>query len=99
MIAAIIFFLHLIFALVIFTRKWQNENLKSGFLNFALIGLLFTVGWSISNIVAKALMNEKGFGLYFDRDAFSLTLLIIGEAFFYRIYYREPATEGGKETQ
>ena len=72
MISALIFFLHIIFALVIFTKKWQNENLKSGFLNLGLIAVLFAVGWSITGIIAKALMAEKGFGLYFDRDTFSL---------------------------
>lgn len=98
MISAFIFFLHLIFALVVFTKKWQNENLKSGFLNLGLIAVLFAVGWSITGIIAKAVMSEKGFGLYFDRDSFSLTLLTLGEFFFYRIYYREP-TEAGTETQ
>lgn len=98
MISAFIFFLHLIFALVIFTKKWQSDNLKSGFLNLGLIAVLFAVGWSITGIIAKAVMEEKGLGLYFDRDTFSLTLLTIGEYFFYRIYYREP-TEAGRETQ
>ncbi len=90
MISAFIFFLHLVFALVIFTKKWQSENLKSGFLNLGLIAVLFAVGWSITGIIAKILMEPKGFGLYFDMDTFSLTLLTIGEYFFYRIYYREP---------
>src|SRR5574338_1462145 len=98
MISAFIFFLHLIFALVIFTKKWQSENFKSGILNLGLIGVLFAVGWSITGIIAKIVMEEKGLGLYFDRDTFSLTLLTIGEYFFYRIYYREP-TEAGTETQ
>jgi uncharacterized membrane protein len=98
MITAFIFFLHLIFALVIFTKKWQSEGLKSGFLNIGLIAVLFAVGWSITGIIAKAIMEAKGLGMYFDRDTFSLTLLTIGEFFFYRIYYREPI-EGGKETQ
>jgi cation transport ATPase len=98
MISAFIFFLHLIFALVIFTRKWQNDSLKSGVLNLGLIAVLFAVGWSITGIIAKVVMEEKGLGLYFDRDTFSLTLLTIGEYFFYRIYYREP-TEAGTEIQ
>jgi hypothetical protein len=98
MISAFIFFLHFIFALVIFTKKWQGDNLKSGFLNLGLIAVLFAVGWSITGIIAKAVMEEKGLGLYFDRDTFSLTLLTLGEYFFYRIYYREPI-EAGTETQ
>jgi len=94
MISAFIFFIHLVFALVIFTKKWQSENLKSGFLNLGLIAVLFAVGWSITGIIAKLVMDSKGLGLYFDRDTFSLTLLTIGEFFFYRIYYKE---EQGQE--
>ncbi len=93
MISAFIFFLHLVFTLVVFTKKWQSENLKSGFLNLGLIAVLFAVGWSITGIIAKAVMEPAGFGLYFDRDTFSLTLLTVGEFFFYRIYYREPETK------
>lgn len=87
MITALIFFLHLIFALIIFTKKWQDEGLSSGLLNLGLIGILFAVGWSITGIIAKLLMEPKGFGMHFDRDAFSLVLLSIGEYFFYRMYY------------
>jgi hypothetical protein len=88
-VAAFIFSAHLIFALYIFTKKWQDENLKSAFLNLALIGILFSVGWSIASIIAKLFLEQKGLGLYYNRDDFSLTLLSIGEFFFYRIYYKE----------
>ncbi len=96
MIIAAIFFIHLIFALVIFTKKWQDENLSTAFLNVALIGILFAVGWSIASIIAKLILEPKGFGYFLDRDAFSLLLLTAGEYFFYRIYYKEkpPETEG-----
>ncbi|HSD63659.1 MAG TPA: hypothetical protein VLB50_07665 [Ignavibacteriaceae bacterium] len=93
MISAFIFFLHIIFALVIFTKKWQTENLKSGFLNLGLIGILFAVGWSITGIIAKLVMNEKGLGLFFDRDTFSLTMLTMGEFLFYSFYYKETTEE------
>ncbi len=100
MIISIIFFLHLLFSLVIFTIKWQEEKLSSAFLNVGLIAILFAVGWSIASVVAKLLMEPKGLGLYFDRDTFALTLLTIGEYFFYRLYYKPiPAIEGGKEKQ
>ena len=99
MIIAFIFFIHLIFALIIFTKKWQEENLSSAFLNVGLIGVLFAVGWSIAGIISKLIMEPKGFGLYYDRDTFSLTLLTIGEYFFYRIYYKETVIEDGKEIQ
>jgi|SRR3972149_8376125 len=100
MIISIIFFLHLIFSLIIFTIKWQEEKLSTAFLNIALIAILFAVGWSIASVIAKAVMEPKGLGIYFDRDTFALTLLTIGEYFFYRLYYKPVgATEGDTEKQ
>ncbi len=89
MITAIIFAAHIIFALIIFTKKWQDESLKSGFINLSLIGVLFAVGWSISGIISKLIMKPEGFGIYYDRDTFSLTILSIAEYFFYKFYYKE----------
>jgi hypothetical protein len=105
MAAALIFAAHLVFTLIIFTKKWQEEGLSAAFLNVALVAILFSVGWSITGIISKALMEQKGFGLYFDRDAFSLTLLTAGEYLFYRMYFKdlftetEKLTEDGKEKQ
>ena len=95
MITAFIFSAHLIFALFIFTKKWQDENLSAGFLNLALIGILFSVGWTITGMIAKLFMEPKGFGLYFDRDTFSLTLLTIAEYLFYSFYYKESTSTAG----
>lgn len=98
MITAFIFFLHLIFMLVVFTKKWQTESMQSGFLNLALIGILFAVGWSITGMIAKLLMEQEGLGIYYDRDTFSLTLLTIAEYFFYIFYYKDTFTASDKET-
>jgi formate hydrogenlyase subunit 3/multisubunit Na+/H+ antiporter MnhD subunit len=89
MISALIFSAHLVFVAVIFTKKWQDESLTSAFINLALIVILFTVGWSISTSVVKLMIDNKGFGLQFDADAISLTILAIAEYFFYRFYYKE----------
>ena len=99
MVTAIIFAAHIIFALVIFTKKWQDENLKSGFINLTLIGVLFAVGWSISGIIAKLIMKPQGLGTFYDRDAFSLTILTVAEYFFYRFYYKEETTSSDMEKQ
>lgn len=99
MITAIIFFIHLIFLLVIFTKKWQEEGLSSGLINLALIGILFTVGWTITGLIAKLVMDQEGLGIYYDRDTFSLTLLTIAEYFFYRFYYKETPTVTDTEIQ
>lgn len=99
MISAFIFFLHLIFGLVIFTKKWQDENLQSGFLNLALFGILFAVGWTITGMIAKVFMEQKGLGMQFDRDTFALSMLTVAEFFFYRFYYKEEPTATDKEIQ
>ncbi|MHB8579654.1 MAG: hypothetical protein ACYDA4_07310 [Ignavibacteriaceae bacterium] len=99
MITAIIFFGHFLFSLIIFTKKWQDENLSDAFINIGLIGLLFTVGWSISGIIAKLLMPQKGLGIVFDRDTFSLTILTVIEFFFYRMYYKDVFSAADTEKQ
>ncbi len=99
MITAIIFFAHFIFTLIIFTKKWQEEGLSSAWMNVGLIVILFAVGWTVTGMIAKILMEQEGFGIYFDRDTFSLTLLSILEVFFYRFYYKDTVTEDDTETQ
>jgi hypothetical protein len=69
-------------------------------MNIGLIAVLFAVGWSIASVIAKAVMEPKGFGIHFDRDTFALTLLTIGEYLFYRLYYKPIQTiEDGKGKQ
>jgi hypothetical protein len=77
MVVAFIFAAHLIFALIVFTKKWQDEDITSGLLNIGLIGILFSVGWTITGMVAKLVMDQKGLGIFFDRDAFSFIRCII----------------------
>ncbi|MGD8306102.1 MAG: hypothetical protein PVF17_05575 [Ignavibacteria bacterium] len=99
MISAIIFFIHFIFILIIFTIKWQEDGISPAWMNVGLIVILFAVGWTITGIISKLLVDQEGFGVLFDRDAFSLSLLTILEFFFYRIYYKNPSIEADKETQ
>ena len=96
MISAIIFTAHLFFVLVIFTKKWQDESLQSAFVNAGLIVLLFSVGWSISTMILKVIVEQEGFGIYFDQDTMSLTLLSVVEYFFYKFYYSDKPNEVDK---
>jgi len=98
MISAFIFFAHFIFLLLIYTWKWQKEGISGAVLNVSLILILFAVGWTITGMIAKFLMEPKGLGLYYDRDTFSLTLLTIIEIIFYRFYFK-PTTAADKEKQ
>ncbi len=94
MISAFIFFAHFIFLLLIFTWKWQKEGISGALLNISLILILFAVGWTLTGMIAKFVMEPKGLGLYYDRDTFSLTLLTIIEFIFYKIYYKQPTADG-----
>jgi hypothetical protein len=98
MISAFIFFAHFIFILLIFTWKWQKDGISGAIMNVSLILVLFAVGWTITGMIAKFVMEPKGLGLLYDRDTFSLTLLTLIEFFFYRIYYNRP-TADDKGTQ
>lgn len=97
MIAGLIFFVHFIFILVIFSKKWQNESLSSAFTNAILIIILFAIGWSLTTFITKLIIDTKGFGIYFDRDTLSLSLLTIAEYFFYKMYFGKDFIEADKE--
>ncbi len=99
MITAFIFFLHYIFTIIVFTKKWQDENLSGAALNVGLIGVLFAVGWTMTTMIAKIIMEPEGLGIFYDRDTFALTLLSIAEFFFYRMYYKDFFIEAGTEKQ
>lgn len=99
MITAIIFFAHFIFTLIIFTKKWQDEGVSAAWMNVGLIAILFAVGWTVTGMIAKILLEQAGLGIHFDRDTFSLTLLTIMEVFFYRFYYSDTVIEDDKEIQ
>jgi len=99
MITAIMFFIHFIFILIIYTKKWQEEGIGAAWMNAALIIILFSVGWALTGTISKLLVDQRGFGIYFDRDAFSLTMLTILEFFFYNFFFRTSTTANDKEKQ
>ncbi len=83
MITLFIFYIHVIAAVTIFTKRWQEGDVKEGLLGIGFLVLIFSVGWSISTFILKLFVNEKGLGIWFDRDTMSLTLLVIMEAMFF----------------
>lgn len=99
MISGFIFAIHIYFILYIFTKKWQEENLSSAFLNLSLIIILFTVGWTLTGAVLKIFIKPEGFSLELNRDTLSLILLSIIEFYFYRFYYKEEFISSDREIQ
>lgn len=99
MIIAIIFALHFIFGLFVFTKVWQDESLGSAFINIILIIIIFSVGWPILTMLTKILFEKEGLGFYMDRDTITLSLLTIVEYFFYKFYYGDRFSTTVKETE
>jgi len=83
MITLFIFYIHVIAAVTIFTKRWQEEGIKEGLLGVGFLALIFSVGWSISTFILKLFISEKGLGIWFDRDTMSLTLLLVMETIFF----------------
>ncbi|MBU1100070.1 MAG: hypothetical protein KKA84_06665 [Bacteroidetes bacterium] len=99
MISAFIFTAHIVFFLVVFTRKWQTESLAAGLQNIILIVILFSVGWPLITMMLKMIIPTEGLGINLDRDAIVLTVLTAVEYFFYKFYYSDLFTEDGTEKQ
>ncbi len=94
MVALFVFYLHTIAAVYGFTDQYQEEGLSAGVLAVAFMGIIFSVGWSITTFILKYLVDEKGIGIYFNRDAMSLALLTVGEGIFYYFYLRGTKQKG-----
>ena len=88
MVTLFVFYIHTVGAVYAFTDQYQEEGIGAGTLAVAFMGIVFSVGWSISTFILKFLISEKGFGVYFNRDALSLAILTAGEAVFYYLYLK-----------
>ncbi len=85
MITLFVFYIHTIAAVIIFTKRWQESGWGDGILGVGFLTLIFSVGWSISTFLLKLVIDEKGFGIWLDRDALSLLLLACMEAVFFYV--------------
>ncbi len=88
MITLFIFYGHVVAAVAVYTKRWQESGWKEGVLAVCFILLIFSVGWSISTFLLKLVVTEKGFGVWLDRDTLSLVVLTVMEAAFYTIQLR-----------
>jgi hypothetical protein len=94
MVTLFVFYIHTVAAVYAFTDQYQEEGIGAGALAVAFMGIVFSVGWSISTFMLKFLVSEKGFGMYFNRDALSLAILTAGEAVFYYLYLKGMKKKG-----
>lgn len=82
MIILFVFYLHTVAAIYAFTKRWQESNVGWGLLAVGLIVLIFSVGWTLSDSLLKLVVEKKGLGVLFDRDAMALTLVTVIEILF-----------------
>jgi hypothetical protein len=87
MIPVFIFFIHTLLIVYVFSKNYIEEGMLSAFLSILFVIIIFSVGWTFSEFVMGFFMGNDGLSLLFPRAAFSLGLLTILEAVFYRFYY------------
>lgn len=61
MIAVLIFFLHIIFAVYVFSKTYQSDSFMQAILNIAFIIILFSVGWVVSDLVVGLFISSNGY--------------------------------------
>jgi hypothetical protein len=92
MIDLLLYELHIVAALYAYTKRWQEANVREGVLAVLIIGLVFTIGWSITGTVARLVMKGPGIPGIFTSDTLGLILLFIPEAVFFYIFFLKDAS-------
>lgn len=87
MVAVIVFYIHVIFLVYVFTRNLLDEGKASAVLSVIFIVVIFAVGWTLSEFIMSFFMQPAGVSLLFPRYAFSLILLTGIEGVLYTFYY------------
>jgi len=115
MVAAYIFFLHIVLAVFVFI-KYKEESISEGFLAIAFVGIIFAVGWTIGSILTNLLFAPDWFIKWYwqpldswvwrnirkeiSRDTISLLILTTIEIVFYYFYIlTESKRDNGKKKE
>lgn len=88
MVAVFVFYIHLVAASAIFTKRWQESGTGEAFLAVGFMALIFGVGWSVATVFLKFFFDKEGLSVWFDRDQMSLALLTVLESIFYYAYIK-----------
>jgi hypothetical protein len=88
----IVFYVHIVAVVAVFTKRSQDEGVGEGFLAVFFMALIFFVGWSMASFIMKLIMAAGAAGAVLNRDSASLLLLTAAEGVFYYFYLRgDPA--------
>ena len=86
MIIVTIFYLHILFAVLAFTHRWQEDGLQGGFIILGFIGLIFAVSWAIAGFIIH-FIAPTGIRGVIDADTLSLVILSVIEGVVYYFYF------------
>ena len=98
MIAAFIFYLHIVGAAYAFSKGYFEHKLSDAFMSAAFVGIIFSVGWTMAGFIVHFFLPENGFGPLLDPDTISLILVAFFETLLYGGYFinrrRKPRIAG-----
>ncbi|MGB9696233.1 MAG: hypothetical protein ACP5P3_03490 [Ignavibacteria bacterium] len=77
MIPVLLFFIHTIFAVYVFVKTYQSEGLIQAFLNVAFIIIIFSVGWTISDLIMGFFISAEGYRVSLPTTKLAMILLKI----------------------
>ena len=75
MIPVLIFFAHAIFAVWAFAKSYQTDGIVQAFLNVFFIVILFTVGWTISDLMVGFVISSEGYEIMLPASKISMFFL------------------------
>jgi uncharacterized membrane protein YhdT len=88
MIAAILLGLHVCAGVYAFFSRKKKAGWVEGSLALAFMGVVFSVGWTLTTMLSSLLVGPEGLAEWFNRDTVSLTLLTVLEGVFYWLLLR-----------
>ncbi|MBR9978323.1 MAG: hypothetical protein KFH87_09560 [Bacteroidetes bacterium] len=87
MIAAFIFYLHIIGAAYAFSKSYVEHKLADAFMSAIFVGIIFSVCWTMAGFIVHFFFPEGGFAPWLDSDTISLLLVLVFEALLYGGYF------------
>ncbi len=65
----------MIFACYVFCKTFQSDGIVMAFLNVAFVIVLFTVGWTISDLIIGLFISEEGYRILIPQGKVFLTFI------------------------
>jgi len=87
MIEVILFYMHVVFFVYVFAKNYVESNALNAFLSTIFVIIIFSVGWTFSAFIIGLFIPDAGLNRILTKAAFSLGLLTVIEAVFYKFYF------------